>query len=133
VLAEACAVYIHCRFDDDAVFDDRFTADDVSTRDYFHPSRRGQRRLAEVSWAATFDFADGVPPVSTATVTPSEGGASVALEATDDVGVAGIEYRVDFGPWQPYAAALALATGTNLRFRAVDVNGNTEKTHVLTV
>jgi len=133
VLAEVCATYIHCRFDDDVVFNDRFTADEVSPRDYFHPSRSGQRRLAEVSWAATFDFTDGVPPVSTATVTPSDGGAFVALEAMDDVGVAGIEYRVDFGLWQRYAATLALATGTNLRFRAVDVNGNTEETHVLTV
>jgi lysophospholipase L1-like esterase len=131
-LEEVCAHYIHCRFDERAVFDEPFTREDVSERDYFHPSLQGQQRLAQVTWAATFDFADAVPPVSSAITVPAEGGVSISLAATDDVGVAGIEYRVNLGAWQRYVGPFVLATGDNIRFRAVDVNGNTELTHVLT-
>ena len=132
VLDEVCALYIHCRFDGRALFDDPFTSEDVSRRDYFHPSLRGQNRLAQVTWAATFDFTDAIAPISSAIALPSEGGVSVSLAATDDVGVAGIEYRLNLGAWQRYVAPFFLAAGDNIRFRAVDVNGNTELTHVLT-
>lgn len=131
-LAEVCALYIHCRFDGRAVFEDPFTAEDVSRRDYFHPSLEGQRGLAQVTWAATFEFTDQIPPTSTATTAPVEGGTLVSLDATDDVGVAGMEYRLDLGAWQRYADPFVLAAGSNIRFRAVDVNGNIEATHVLT-
>jgi hypothetical protein len=66
VLDEVCALYIHCRFDKGAVFNDPFTSADVSNRDYFHPSIRGQARLAQVTWSATFDFTDQAAPISTA-------------------------------------------------------------------
>jgi len=131
-LAEVCALYIHCRFDEGAVFEDPFTAEDVSRRDYFHPSLGGQRGLAEATWAATFDFTDQIPPISTAMTAPVEGGTWVILAAADDVDVAGIEYRLDLGPWQRYADPFVLPAGSNIRFRAVDVNGNIEATHVLT-
>ncbi len=130
-LEDVCAMYIHCRFDDDAVFADPFTPDDVSKRDYFHPSLEGQERLARVTWTATFDFTDATPPVSSATTSQGEGGAVVTLTATDDVGVGGIEYRLNLGAWQRYAAPVVLRMGDSIRFRAVDVNGNTEATHVL--
>jgi lysophospholipase L1-like esterase len=133
VLDEVCARYLHCRFDERALFDDPFTPEDVSRRDYFHPSLQGQQRLAHVTWAATFDFTDAAPPISSAITVPAEGGVSVSLAATDDVGVAGIEYRVNLGAWQRYVGPFFLATGDDIRFRAVDVNGNTELTHVLTV
>ena len=132
VLDEVCALYIHCRFDDGVVFDDQFTSEDVSRRDYFHPSIDGQKRLARIAWAATFDFTDQIAPISTATVVSVEGGLSVSLDATDDVGLAGIEYRSNLGLWQRYAGPLFLATGDNIRFRAVDVNGNIEATQSLT-
>ena len=130
-LAEVCALYIHCRFDERAVFGDAFTAEDVSRRDYFHPSIKGQRRLARVTWAATFDFTDQIPPTSTATMAPAEGGTQVSIDATDDVGVAGVEYRLDLGVWQRYAGPVLIAAGSSIRFRAVDVNGNIEATHSL--
>lgn len=130
-LEDVCARYIHCRFDDGAVFGDPFTAADVSSRDFFHPSIEGQERLSRVTWGATFDFSDRTPPTSTATITRSEAGTRVALEAADDVGVAGIEYRLDAGPFERYGGALSIAAGTELRYRAVDVNGNVEATHVL--
>jgi lysophospholipase L1-like esterase len=132
VVDDVCSLYIHCRFDEGAVFNDPFTSDDVSRRDYFHPSLRGQARLAQVTWEASFDFTDQAPPISTAVTVPAEGGIVVTLTATDDVGVAGIEYRLNLGLWQRYTGPLFLAAGSNIRFRAVDVNGNTETTQVLT-
>jgi lysophospholipase L1-like esterase len=52
VLAGVCALYAMCRFDGNAVFDYPFEPRHVSTRDYFHPSLKGQRVLAEVTWNA---------------------------------------------------------------------------------
>ena len=43
-----------CRYDNGAVFGTGFTAADVSTRDYFHPSVQGQKRLACVTWNAGY-------------------------------------------------------------------------------
>jgi lysophospholipase L1-like esterase len=57
VLADSCALYVRCHFDGNAVFDYRFQRKDVSRHDYFHPSREGQRVLAEVTWQAGFPFA----------------------------------------------------------------------------
>jgi hypothetical protein len=131
-LAEACAMYIHCRFDQNAIFSDAFQPEDVSRRDYFHPSLRGQQRLAQVAWTATFDFTDQIPPVTTVSSAVVEGGSLVSLEATDDMGVAGIEYRLNLGAFQRYMGPFVLTTGSNIRFRAVDVNGNIEATQSLT-
>jgi hypothetical protein len=39
---------------------------------------------------------------------------------------------LDLGPWQRYADPFVLVAGSNIRFRAVDVNGNIEATHELT-
>lgn len=52
-LAEVCALYAQCRFDNNAVFNTTFLASDVSTRDYFHPSVAGQAKLAQVAWDAS--------------------------------------------------------------------------------
>jgi lysophospholipase L1-like esterase len=49
-----CGQYVKCRFDDNAVFNTTFTASDVTSRDYFHPSVAGQARLAAVSWSAGY-------------------------------------------------------------------------------
>lgn len=132
-LAEVCGLFIHCRYDGGAAFQTRFASSDISKRDYFHPSLTGQGTLARVSWEAGFDFTDDSPPVSQATTQPLPGGIVVELSATDDVGVSGIEYRLDRGPWQRYTSALFLNSGNELRFRAVDVNGNSELTNVLLV
>ncbi|MGH9244476.1 MAG: SGNH/GDSL hydrolase family protein [Acidimicrobiales bacterium] len=56
-LAEACAAYgPNCDFDDNAVFNFRFERSHVSGWDYFHPNGEGQRRLAEISYAAGFGW-----------------------------------------------------------------------------
>ncbi len=54
-MAAACARHApRCRHDRNAVFDYRFGLHDLSTVDYFHPSRRGQATLARVAWEAGY-------------------------------------------------------------------------------
>src|SRR5918995_1209115 len=52
ILAEECAQYPTCRWDNKAVYNYRVSASQVSTLDFFHPSLGGQAALARVSWAA---------------------------------------------------------------------------------
>lgn len=53
-LAQVCATFVRCRFDGNAVFNTAFTASDISTRDYFHPSVAGQAKLASVTWQVSY-------------------------------------------------------------------------------
>ncbi|MFF4790596.1 SGNH/GDSL hydrolase family protein [Streptomyces sp. NPDC001276] len=50
VLKEVCAKDHRCRFDNNAVFDYRFGTDQLSHWDWFHPSRNGQARIAEIAY-----------------------------------------------------------------------------------
>ncbi len=43
-----------CRHDRNAVFEHRFGLEDLSTMDYFHPSRHGQATLARLAWDAGY-------------------------------------------------------------------------------
>ncbi len=52
VLQSVCAKYTHCKFDNDAGFKTVFNTNDVSTRDYFHPSVEGQALIASTAWSA---------------------------------------------------------------------------------
>lgn len=131
-LADVCAAYVHCRFDGNAAFNTNFVRSDVSTRDYFHPSVAGQAKAAAVTWAAGYDFTDAVAPSSTASTAPVGDGTSVTITASDDVGVAGVEYRLGAGSWTRYAGPVSVGPGTELTWRAVDVNGNSEATQTLT-
>lgn len=54
VLAQVCGQTQRCLFDGNAVFNTAFVAGDISTRDYFHPSLAGQKKLASVTWAAGY-------------------------------------------------------------------------------
>jgi lysophospholipase L1-like esterase len=57
-LADACAkAAVACRFDGNKVFDTAFVKSDVSTADYFHPSRYGQGKLADAAYTAFGPFA----------------------------------------------------------------------------
>ncbi|MEV4947437.1 SGNH/GDSL hydrolase family protein [Streptomyces sp. NPDC053755] len=49
VLKEVCARDARCRYDGGAVFDFRFGGAQLSPWDWFHPSRDGQARLAEIA------------------------------------------------------------------------------------
>lgn len=53
-LQSICATYTQCRYDGGAVFNTVFSASDVTSRDYFHPSVAGQAKLAAVSWSAGY-------------------------------------------------------------------------------
>src|SRR5215216_1062967 len=54
ILAQECAKYPRCRWDNLAVYHYQFSASQVSTLDYFHPSLSGQAALARVTWAASW-------------------------------------------------------------------------------
>ncbi|WJV49019.1 SGNH/GDSL hydrolase family protein [Streptomyces flavofungini] len=49
VLKDVCAKDQRCRYDGGAVFDFRFDGDQLSHWDWFHPSKDGQARLAEMA------------------------------------------------------------------------------------
>jgi lysophospholipase L1-like esterase len=54
-LASACADYgPDCRYDQGAVFAERFTIHEISKWDWFHPNVFGQHALADVTWQAGF-------------------------------------------------------------------------------
>ncbi|MGW4028145.1 SGNH/GDSL hydrolase family protein [Streptomyces sp. NPDC004838] len=50
VLKDVCGKDPRCRHDGGAVFDYRFDADALSRWDWFHPSKAGQGRLAEIAY-----------------------------------------------------------------------------------
>jgi lysophospholipase L1-like esterase len=54
ILADGCAAYARCRWDNWAVYTYQFSASQVSTLDFFHPSPSGQAALARVTWAASW-------------------------------------------------------------------------------
>ena len=133
-MASVCRQYVHCRSDGNAVFNTAFSRGDVNPRDYFHPSRSGQAKLAQIVWGSTFDFADVQAPASLATVLPAPlDSTQVTITAGDDRGVAAIEYRIDTGRFLRYVAPVVLTRGHTLEWRAVDVNGNLEETRALIV
>jgi lysophospholipase L1-like esterase len=49
-LENMCSKYTKCKFDKDAGFKTVFNTNDVSTRDYFHPSIEGQALIAKEAW-----------------------------------------------------------------------------------
>jgi lysophospholipase L1-like esterase len=56
-LAQACVAYgANCLFDNNAVFGYPFVLSQISTWDYFHPNTSGQTALAQVSYAAGFNW-----------------------------------------------------------------------------
>ena len=54
ILADVCAQYSRCRWDDKAVYSYSFSASQVSSLDFFHPSLSGQAALARVTWGASW-------------------------------------------------------------------------------
>jgi hypothetical protein len=54
ILADVCGQYSRCRWDGGAVYRYEFTASQVSTLDFFHPSLSGQAALARVTWNASW-------------------------------------------------------------------------------
>jgi lysophospholipase L1-like esterase len=52
VLQSVCARYTQCMYDGGAGFKTAFNTNDVSSRDYFHPSVEGQALVAQTAWKA---------------------------------------------------------------------------------
>jgi hypothetical protein len=81
-LAEVCALYPQCIFDNNGVFNSQFTPADVSDFDYFHPSLQGQINLAAGAWAGTdmdddgwassFETAVGTDPLDNCSDSPTD-------------------------------------------------------------
>jgi lysophospholipase L1-like esterase len=53
-LGQVCAQYQRCRYDGGAVFDYRFSSDELSTWDFFHPDQSGQEALARIMAGVAF-------------------------------------------------------------------------------
>lgn len=53
-LANACAQFANCRWDNLTTYNYVFSTSDVSTVDYFHPSISGQNNLATETWSASY-------------------------------------------------------------------------------
>jgi lysophospholipase L1-like esterase len=129
-LSAVCAEYVHCRSDGGAGAAFAFEPVHVAL-DYFHPSLAGQAAAAEVLWNAGFDFSDAVAPVSTASSMRVRRGKRVTLRASDEAGIAGIEFKLGKSRYRRYRAPFLVRRGVTLTWRAVDVNGNVEATHTL--
>ncbi|MFF4341289.1 OmpL47-type beta-barrel domain-containing protein [Kitasatospora sp. NPDC001540] len=108
---------------------------------FFVAEGTGTGELFDVDdWRFGFDR---TAPVVTARTTPAApdgqdgwftGPVTVDLSATDDSGVAGTEYRLGDGAWQPYRTPVALPEGTTgFGYRATDTAGNTSQEARLTV
>jgi len=53
-LSDVCGQYANCRFDNLATYEFQFSSGDVSVLDFFHPDLDGQRKLADVTWSASW-------------------------------------------------------------------------------
>jgi hypothetical protein len=67
-LAEVCALYPQCTFDNNAIFNGVFTPANVSDFDYFHPSLSGQVNLAAGAWLVYDMDDDGWATASEGTI-----------------------------------------------------------------
>ncbi len=57
----------------------------------------------------------------------------MTITARDNVEVAGIEYKLNNGPYTHYTSPVNLPVGSALTYRAVDVNGNVEMARTISV
>lgn len=53
VLAAECSTTAKCRWDGGVLAAYQFSKSDISTKDYFHPSTKGQATIAALTWAKT--------------------------------------------------------------------------------
>jgi lysophospholipase L1-like esterase len=140
VLADVCAEYLRCRFDDNAAFNTDFLLSDLSTIDYFHPNVTGQAKAAQVLWGAIFDFTDDTPPVTAIIPDRDADGvddwyrAAVELTlASDDEDLRGSEFQYQLRGaertgWVTYTGPFTIGQEgyTDVAFRSIDFNGNVE-------
>ena len=73
--------------------------------------------------------AAATPPSSTRSSSMASGVVTLQTASAD---AKGIEYRIDAAGWTRYTQPVALAAGSTITWRAVDVNGNVEATKTVT-
>jgi lysophospholipase L1-like esterase len=113
-LAQVCAAYVMCRFDNNAVFNTVYAKADVAG-DYFHPSVSGQAKLAAGTWAVGYTWAPPPPTpmwvgglTGTATSSRSTWSATVTVSVRSAAGpVAGV---VVSGSWSAGSGATTCTT-----------------------
>jgi lysophospholipase L1-like esterase len=142
VLAEVCALYAQCRFDDNAVYDVQFSRSDVSG-DYFHPSIAGQAKLSAVTWAASYwpnggPAPDAPPTAAFSTVSCTELTCSFdASGSSDDGGISGYAWTFGDGGSSTGVAASHTFSGDgtwDVTLEVTDTAGQTDSvTHQVTV
>ena len=131
-LRAACAAYTFCRFDGEGIFGTLFVPGDVSTRDYFHPSTDGQKKLAAVSYDLGYWGTKGVNGPPNAAFTHSCSALTCTFrDASSDVsGIGGRSWH--FGDGRTSTATTAThtfaATGTyDVTLYSIDSLGATAK------
>jgi len=129
-LRAACAAYSFCRFDGEAAFGTAFVANDVSTRDYFHPSTAGQTKIASVSYDHGYWGTKAVNDAPTAAFTHTCTGLTCTFtDASSDLqGIGGRSWH--FGDSRTSVAssfthAYAAAGTYTVTFHAIDNFGAT--------
>jgi lysophospholipase L1-like esterase len=141
-LQQACAGYIHCRFDNNAAYNLPFVLSDLSTIDFFHPNIQGQAKAANVAWTAGNNYTDLTTPTTTIERDRAADGSddwynanvSITLDAVDgNDPVAGSEYFYKLEgaqdkPWTKYTGSFTVSDEgiTEVVARSVDSNGNVE-------
>lgn len=118
-LAQVCATFAHCRFDNNEVFKTQFATSDVAG-DYFHPSIAGQAKLASVSWSVGYAWVTSPPPASTpmwiGALTASRTSSLTSWRATVTITVVGETGPVSgvnvTGAWSAGSGATTCTTGT---------------------
>jgi hypothetical protein len=131
ILRDVCSRDAHCRYDGGAFFRLEYDREDVAPTDAFHPSARGLRRMAATAWRAGFDFRDSTPPRVSAVTRQVGSTLRVALDATDEAGVAGFECRFGSDPYTSCSKLLVLPHRARVTYRAVDRNGNISAAYLM--
>lgn len=136
-LRKVCAEYSFCRFDGEAAFGTAFVPNDVSTRDYFHPSTAGQAKLASVSWAHGYWPSDleGQMRETNATPTPSITPSCTGLTCTYSASSTevGVSFSWHFGDGRTsdqssFTHTYAAAATYTVTLHAIDPYGATAST-----
>jgi lysophospholipase L1-like esterase len=147
-LADVCADYLRCRFDDNAAFNTNFVLSDMSTIDYFHPNINGQAKAARVLWDETFDFTDATAPTTIISADRDADGAdgwynddvAVTLSSDDpDLRGSEFDYRTAGATgdltWTRYSDPITIDDEgvSDITARSIDTNGNVEAAQTLSI
>jgi hypothetical protein len=104
-LADVCALYTGCSFDDNTLFNIDLVEADFSTVDYVHPSTQWHTKVASAVWP----FVAG--PTPTVAITPTSGPKKTAVTLNATVFGAGEQVKFKYKTGIASPAAVTLCTG----------------------